>query len=394
MHSTSNARFGGHRPLLSGVVRIGIAAVVLAVGGMANAASTTALPTVTVMTRNLYLGADLSPAVIATTPQQLIDATTAIFVSVQQTNFHARAQALADEIEATEPDLVGLQEVALWRSAYPATGSPIPSAAHVEYDFLADLLAALEQRGLHYAVPSINGASALVTETDVQAPGSAPGRDCVYPVGFAHGDCEDFRYTDRDAILVRLDGHGPRVQILGAQTGTFANNLTLPLVNDFVYNAHRGWVAVDAMLRGRSFRTVSAHLELDSATIQEKQAAEISTGPASTATDVIFLCDCNSPADGSGSATYAYLMSYGFTDAWTAVYPDAAGYTCCQSGNLLNPVSQLSARSDLIWYRGSHLMARDMLVVGAQPSDRTPSGLWPSDHAGVAGELGILGDDD
>jgi hypothetical protein len=29
-------------------------------------------------------------------------------------------------------------------------------------------------------------------------------------------------------------------------------------------------------------------------------------------------------------------------------------------------------------------------VVGADPADRTPSGLWPSDHAGVVAELRLL----
>jgi endonuclease/exonuclease/phosphatase family metal-dependent hydrolase len=47
---------------------------------------------VKVMTRNLFLGA------------------------VQRTDFATRAAGLADEVEATRPDLIGLQEAAQWRT--------------------------------------------------------------------------------------------------------------------------------------------------------------------------------------------------------------------------------------------------------------------------------------
>jgi hypothetical protein len=40
----------------------------------------------------------------------------------------------------------------------------------------------------------------------------------------------------------------------------------------------------------------------------------------------------------------------------------------------------------LILYRGG-FSVRDIKLVGEKPSDRTPSGLWPSDHAGVVASL-------
>ena len=63
---------------------------------------------VSVMTQNLDLGATLSGAAAATTPQELIDAVTGIFHAVQATSFPERAEALADEIAAQHPDLIGL----------------------------------------------------------------------------------------------------------------------------------------------------------------------------------------------------------------------------------------------------------------------------------------------
>jgi len=45
-------------------------------------------------------------------------------------------------------------------------------------------------------------------------------------------------------------------------------------------------------------------------------------------------------------------------------------------------------RIDLVLYRGD-LAAREMDRVGEEPADQTPSGLWPSDHAGVAATLAL-----
>src|SRR5262245_40410122 len=67
-----------------------------------------------VMTRNLYLGASLDAAVIADTPLEFVIAVATSYGTVQFTDFPARAEALADEIAESDPDLVGLQEVANW----------------------------------------------------------------------------------------------------------------------------------------------------------------------------------------------------------------------------------------------------------------------------------------
>jgi hypothetical protein len=53
---------------------------------------------------------------------------------------------------------------------------------------------------------------------------------------------------------------------------------------------------------------------------------------------------------------------------------------------LLNPVSELDRRNDLVLYRGGFTV-REAAVVGDHPDDRAPSGFWPSDHAGVVATL-------
>ena len=66
---------------------------------------------------------------------------------MQFTNFPARAEAIADEIQAEEPDLIGLQEVTKW-----TTGGLNPPPG---YDFLAILQSELASRGLDYSVAAV-----------------------------------------------------------------------------------------------------------------------------------------------------------------------------------------------------------------------------------------------
>ena len=54
------------------------------------------------------------------------------------------------------------------------------------------------------------------------------------------------------------------------------------------------------------------------------------------------------------------------------------------------PSSDLSVRIDYVLGRGP-IAAQNLYLVGATPSARTPSGLWPSDHAGVVATLKIRG---
>src|SRR5687767_15573688 len=99
------------------------------------------------MTMNVYLGADLTPILEANNVNDAVDAGGEIANQVDRTNFPLRAQALAQEIQSTRPDLVGLQEVALWRTQ-PVNAAAIqtPSATNVEYDFLDLLLTELNKR--------------------------------------------------------------------------------------------------------------------------------------------------------------------------------------------------------------------------------------------------------
>ncbi|MFD9406676.1 endonuclease/exonuclease/phosphatase family protein [Streptomyces sp. NPDC059989] len=352
------------------------ALALLAPGAPTAAAAAQPPASLRVMTRNLYLGADLAPVLAAGTVPALIDAVTAVYANVQATNFPERAEALADEIAKSDPHLVGLQEAVLWRSETPA--DPRYAATHVEYDFLQTLLDRLAAKGKHYKV-----VASVTVGSDFEAPRRTPD-------GF-----QDIRLTDRDVLLARTDLPARVFSVANEQWATFQN--FVPICRPVLgcpppIQLRRGWVAADATLHGRTTRVVTTHLEPAAPTVQEAQADELIAGPLKTKLPVVLLGDLNSAAGGvgatPGTATQSYdkLLAAGFTDAWTVGRPGNPGFTCCQAPDLRNTSSSLSQRIDYVLFRGK-VAVRSIGRVGHRPADRTPSGLWPSDHAGVRSVL-------
>ena len=120
---------------------------------------------------------------------------------VDRTDFRVRSRLLAAEIAAARPDLVGLQEVALWRKGpieLDAIG--VPNATTVDYDFLDLLLAELSRRGVRYDVVAVQD------EADVEGPAFPDPRRETGRTG------RDVRLTLRDVILVRADAGGDRTR--------------------------------------------------------------------------------------------------------------------------------------------------------------------------------------
>ena len=77
------------------------------------------------MTRNIYLGGNIFRLAEAGSLQQIPPIVGELFGNVVATDFAARADALADEIAATNPALIGLQEVELYRVQEPSDFSAI-----------------------------------------------------------------------------------------------------------------------------------------------------------------------------------------------------------------------------------------------------------------------------
>src|SRR5919112_1231620 len=70
---------------------------------------------VTVMTRNVYVGADLIPLATQPNREAFEQAATGVYQTLVNNDFRTRAKALAREIRKHKPDVVGLQEAARWQ---------------------------------------------------------------------------------------------------------------------------------------------------------------------------------------------------------------------------------------------------------------------------------------
>lgn len=314
----------------------------------------------TIMTQNIYQGTELENSIAAKTPQEFVAGATRDFLMMRQTDFSARAGAMVKGIAAREPDLIGLQEVALWRSGPHTT--PATPAAHVEQDFLQILLDALAAHGLHYsAVSSINN-------FDVQGPA------LLSPAGLT-----DVRLTDRDVILARTDKSDAELKPSNSQFANYTTNLVISTVAGPT-TVLEGWASIDVKYRGQTIRFITTHLDAFVPQIRLAQANELLSGPANTDLPVIVAGDMNTT---SSTDTYAAIAGAGFRDVWAQLHPADDGFTCCQTlPAITNSIPTLFQRVDLFLVRGD-LEAGGISRVGADPSDRTLSGLWPSDHAGL-----------
>jgi endonuclease/exonuclease/phosphatase family metal-dependent hydrolase len=313
--------------------------------------------TVRVMTRNMYQGFD--PAVILGNPNPVAGATAA-YQMIVASKPAERAAAVAREIVRNRVDIVGIQEATIVRKG----PSPIEPATEVVSDSLVSLLDALEGLGERYHVV------AIVPNIDAQLPTA---------LGFVA------RVSVRDAIIAR--SRGADLKLSNVQVQGFLFNRTFPTAFGVPLLNPRGWASVDVEKNGRTFRFATAHLEQPDPPNQTQvlQAHDMIHGAGNTPLPVVFVGDFNSLP---GSPGYLKFINAGFMDAWSLKRPGDPGFTCCQNATVNNPTSQLSQRIDLVLFRGA-IQVTDIDRVGEKPSDRTSSGLWPSDHAGVVAKLKI-----
>jgi len=315
--------------------------------------------TLRVMTRNLYLGANLDAIVKAKSLPDALNAVAAGWAQVQANDFPTRARAIAHEIATAKPDFVGFQEAVLYRTQVPPDFTATP-ATHVALDYVAELRKALAARHLRYRFV------AVAPWTDAELPAGSPAT-------------MDIRLTVRDALLVRVDR---RLRIRRVRKVQYA--ATTPLFGGLV-TAKRGYIYADATMAGRTFRVATTHLESFDDVTQVAQGRELGAALGAGRTPTVLLGDLNSRADGTGTPTHANLLALGFADAWTQVHPGDAGLTCCHGEDLRPAGGAFYSRIDYVLLRnGFRAVAAG--IVGQKPSDRI-GGLWPSDHAGVWARL-------
>lgn len=339
---------------------------------------------VRVMTRNVYLGADLGPGLTAANTNELIDNAGQVVNQVDATNFPVRSQALAAEILQNKPDLVGLQEVALWRTGPFDLAN---DATQVEYDFLQLLT---DQLGSAYKVIVVK------EEFDFETPVNDQGPT---PAGIGGAD-RDARLTMRDVILARTS---KQVKVSNATSGTFPTLLRVT-VGGNTLDVTRGWTAVDAKVgKSKKFRFVNLHHEafdsgpnnptnqgtvVGQGQIREAQAKSLIApgGPATGKLPVVLLGDLNSDDDTVGNdgdvLAYNALTAGGFRPVDTS-----NPMSCCLNDpNLVaGSLADFDHHIDHVMTNSKQVKFLSGVVTGRAPVN----GLWPSDHNGVQSLLSM-----
>lgn len=355
-----------------------------------------------VMSRNIYLGADIFPVLEAAQnpdPIAIPMAVSGVFQTVQHSNFPERAQALADEISRRRPDVIGLQEVSTWRTQIPGDfliGNPT-QATDVAYDFLEILQAALVERDLYYHV------AASVDNADLELPMivgvEADGMTPIFG---------DLRLSDRDVILVK---DSRRVSYSTTMTGNYSIN-GITSVGGANIEFTRGYAIADITVRGADYRFVNTHLETGGSepyitlqALQMNELLQVITATTNPSTPVILLGDFNStPNDLPFTSTsgipgldglplvppYLQAVGSGYLDLWLSKPKARDGFTCCFDAAVSDEDAALYERIDHIFFdpkdrRISKLKIKRMGQSNADMTDE--NSLYPSDHAGLFGKI-------
>jgi endonuclease/exonuclease/phosphatase family metal-dependent hydrolase len=345
----------------------------------------------TVMTRNLYIGAEIQSLAAAPDIPTFITGVQNALDQMAANDFTERAVALAAEIAEKNPHLVGLQEVYSLMSNVPDLNESPPFL-----NYLTELLDELSAQGACYYE------AATVTNLDLSGPSSIPTP--LYGL---------VSVTDRDVILARCGVETEVVDLAwfplchestdGCNYDTVAETTTP--VGPIAFK--RGYVAVD-VIGSFPVRFFNTHLEVRlpdpdqplSALIQSAQATELITligildiidpPPPTMLRPNIVAGDINSsPEDETvviGPFTivppYTQFLLAGYADTWKLRPGEPIGFTCCYDEDLTIP-ADLYERIDMIFSSELPSGVRAN-VVGNNEADQTPSGLWPSDHTGVA----------
>ena len=329
---------------------------------------------INVMTRNIYVGTDVDTVLSATDPNQIPQLVAYAFQMLLDTDFPERAKVLAKEIKRNKPDLVGLQEVSIIRTQSPGDGGTT-AAADTLFDYLQILLAELHRQGMDYYVAGI------IQNSDVELP-MLTG---VNPFTF-----DDVRLTDFDVVLARND-----VIISNVTEANFVTRLVIPIDPTTFIEIPRGFVAVDAEVRGKNYRFVNTHLEAFAEPIRVAQAQELLDALQADTLTTVLVGDLNSPAP-TGPAYQMFLDST-YRDMWEENrrhIPWQDGNTFGHDPDLRNRFSNMYERIDFILVRPHADYINDPIlsvakILGTKKRDKTKNGLWPSDHAGIAAKLKI-----
>lgn len=362
-------------------------------------------PTLTVMSRNLYLGADVGVALelIPDMPA----AAQFMWDQVKATDFSKRSALFVEEINREKPDVIGLQEATIWYCK-----AHFWSAKTEVFNFTEELLRALDGR---YVIAEQNGVKAfnpgysigpipfLTTVNDPNTFQPLFGRDkaaCGFQIG--------------DALLVKRDRAGDILAV--GNTEFDAIYKVVPTIMEI----RRGYTWADIKIGSTTTRFVTTHLESlfgdNDVPTSAVQAKQLIADLSKTKAPLIVMGDFNSdPRDPRGLSApnpggqptaneicvvgatecnaYRLMRNAGFIDAGPDA-SDPSAFTWGMNALLTAPDSKrvevarkmgnnsgFTDRLDYIFVKNG-VEVTTSRVIGIQPP-------YASDHAGVVSELEI-----
>jgi endonuclease/exonuclease/phosphatase family metal-dependent hydrolase len=344
-------------------------AYALAVAGIAPVAAAQTpngtVPPIKIMTQNIDEGTGEGYIVAALFGElHLPHAVDLTYDELHASHLRDRANLIAGQIAAQMPDIVALEEVALWR-----TGPDAQHAFKPVYDQLEYLIADLNGLGAPYVVAGIN------TVEDITLAGNRIGA---------------LRLTERNVLLARAAGSWPPVYFTDVKSHIFSAVLDIGGLQ-----VPAGWISAIVHVGVRRFVLAAVHLESTipgyppATDVQEAQAQELTQTLSSANLPVVICGDFNSDANDNPNApdytpTADMIQAAGYTEAWKLLHNGDPGNTWPLYLDDLIPISfpvqTPVERIDLFFTLGISPLTADQVISPA------PSGFSPpfgSDHVGV-----------
>jgi hypothetical protein len=240
---------------------------------------------ITVMARNLYLGADV--AVALDLLPDLPAAAQFMWEQVAATDFAARAPRLAAEAARHQPAVIGLQEATHWRCRPGAVGGVVDV-----FDFTAAFLAATRDAGVEYVVAEHDGREAFNEGYSIPAiPFLSRVEDPATFQPLFDRDTATCGFAISDALLVRADLAD---RVVAAGTSEYRDRY---VVVPTVLAIDRGYAWADLALDAGTVRFVTTHLESlwdpDDPTVGAMQARQLVEDLEDTTLPLVVIGDLN-----------------------------------------------------------------------------------------------------
>ena len=375
---------------------------------------------ITVMSRNIYLGADVGVALelIPNFPA----AAQFMWDQMRKTAFETRVSKLAMEAAQERPELIGIQEATIWYCKKNLWSKKVEV-----FNFLDQYIAATKETGVGYSLAKASGVEAFNPGYSIAAiPYLTKVNDAATFQPIFGSDSAACGFTIGDAILVRDDVAADVIQVGNSE---FEDAYAIVPT---VMTIYRGYTWVDFKVRESLVRVVSTHLESiwdeNKVPNSAKQAAQLARDLGAVTMPLIVMGDFNAdyrdprpanapnpglqpvvgescPSTGAAECNaYAAMIAAGFANA----SPDAKDprYFTWGASALLNGPDEarvdvarefgnqygFTDRLDYIFTRNVYATVSTKLIGNVYPDG---SSIWDcgsekcfaSDHAGIVSTI-------